>query len=69
MARSFKVNTGVGIDGIAPHQFAWLSDELVQCVLHLVEEIEKNCKWPERISIALIHLIPKEAGGRRPIAT
>ena len=68
VARSFKSNTGVGIDGVSPHQFAWLSDDLVHCTLQLFEEIELECSWPEQIATAMIHLIPKEAGGRRPIA-
>ena len=58
----------MGIDGISPHQFAWLSDDLIKCVTQLIEGIERRCRWPEQIATAMIHLIPKEAGGRRPIA-
>ena len=66
VARSFKTNTGVGIDGISPHQFAWLSDDLIKCVTQLIEGIERRCRWPEQIATAMIHLIPKEAGGGVP---
>ena len=51
VARSFKVNTGVGIDGIAPHQFAWLSDELVQCLLQMLEKQRRNASGLNRFPV------------------
>ena len=67
-ARSFKARTGVGSDEIAPRQFAWLSDELIGAMIRLYGEIERTCIWPRQLCTALIHLIPKVTGGRRPIA-
>ena len=67
VARSFKAKTGVGLDEITPNQFAWLSDELIGAMLRLYGEIEKQAVWPQQLSTALIHLIPKDTGGRRPI--
>ena len=37
-------------------------------MIKVATEIERHCCWPEQVGTALIHLIPKETGGRRPIA-
>ena len=67
-ARSFKRHTGVGVDWVSPHQFDWLSDDLIEALIKLWKKIEQKCRWPSQLTTALIHLIPKESGGRRPIA-
>ena len=67
-ARSFKERTGVGIDGIAPRQLDWLSDALLERVIELLEVIEEGGAWLGNAASALMHLIPKPQGGRRPIA-
>ena len=66
-ARSFKESTAIGVDGIPPRTVALLSDELLEVVADLVNRIEEGGRWPQSYSTAVLHLIPKLAGGRRPI--
>ena len=68
VARSFKERTGIGIDGIAPNQLDWMSDVLLERTIELLEAIEEKGAWPGAVATALMHLIPKAQGGRRPIA-
>ncbi len=64
---SFSPHTGVGGDHFRPVWFSWLSDPLLACFADVFMSIEAVGRWPRRLRLALIHLIPKEAGGRRPI--
>ncbi len=66
-ALTFKEVTGVGVDGIFPRQFAWLSDDLLGTLADYFLRLESVGLWPQQVQQALIHLIPKLAGGRRPI--
>ena len=66
-ARSFKESTSIGVDGIPPKTVALLSDELLEVVADLINRIEEGGVWPQSYSTAVLHLIPKPAGGRRPI--
>ncbi len=66
-AASFHPFTGVGGDHFMPIWFSWVSDALLGCFARLFMAIEAKGRWPEKLRLALIHLIPKEAGGRRPI--
>ena len=51
-----------------PTHFAWLSDDLLQELCRFYEVAEELGCWPQKkISTSLVHLIPKAAGGRRPI--
>ena len=45
----------------------WLSDDLLDSVAKLLKAIENAGSWPQQLMEALIHLIPKPTGGRRPI--
>jgi hypothetical protein len=64
---SFHPHTGVGGDHFLPIWFSWLSDALLECFADAFMDIEAVGRWPSRLLLALMHLIPKEAGGRRPI--
>ena len=66
-ARTFKEKTAVGIDAISPKQFSWLSDVLLQRLAELLMELENIGVWPSQLQEAIVHLIPKAAGGRRPV--
>ncbi len=66
-ARRFKPFTGVGADLFRPHWFSWLSDQLLQVISQLMTAIEGAGQWPGQVLVVLVHLIPKEGGGRRPI--
>ena len=66
-ARSFKDSTAIGVDGIPPKVVATLSDELLHVVAELVNRVEEVGAWPQSYATAVLHLIPKPSGGRRPI--
>ncbi len=66
-AYSFKVGTGTGVDGVPPRHYAWLSDELLGSIMDLLMFLEEAALWPSQVSEALMRLIPKPSGGRRPI--
>jgi hypothetical protein len=66
-ARSFKTKTTVGVDAISPSHFAWLSDQLLCRVASLLARLEEEGMWPSQLQQAIVHLIPKASGGRRPI--
>ena len=67
-AATFKVNTGTSIDGLSPKMFTWLSDCLLERIAQFTTIMEQEGKCPKQVEEALIHLIPKATGGRRPIA-
>ena len=66
-ARSFKPRTASGVDALVPEHFAWLSDPLLDRVGELFAALERAGCWPRQVALALVHLIPKAAGGRRSI--
>ncbi len=66
-ARRFHPYTGVGSDLFRPLWFGWLSDPLLSRVAALLTEVERAGRWPGQVMTVLMHLIPKEGGGRRPI--
>ena len=66
-AAQFKKTTGVGVDAISPRAYGWLSDELLDAIGRFLGTLEEEGVWPQQLEEALIHLIPKAAGGRRPI--
>ncbi len=66
-ARRFRPYTGVGADLFRPHWFAWLSSQLLEAVARFMVDIERAGRWPGQVLHVLVHLIPKEGGGRRPI--
>ena len=66
-ARSFKAKTAIGVDAISPCHYSWLSDELLGRVAELLMKLEVVGIWLARIAEAIVHLIPKATGGRRPV--
>ncbi len=66
-SRRFHPCTGIGADLFRPHWFAWLSDPLLVVIAKLFGRIEAEGRWPGQLMVTMVHLIPKESGGRRPI--
>ncbi len=66
-SRRFHPCTGIGADLFRPHWFAWLSDPLLAAIAKLFMRIEAAGRWPGQLMVTMVHLIPKESGGRRPI--
>ena len=69
-ACSFSNSTAMGMDAVPPRFVAFLSRELLSAIAAFLNRVEVTGKWPDsdRISTAVMHLIPKAGGGRRPIA-
>ncbi len=63
----FRRETAVGGDNFAPLWLEWLSDNVIEEIIDLFTEVERIGQWPTQLHIALMHLIPKTDGGRRPI--
>ena len=66
-ARTFSPDTGIGCDGFPPRALADLSTPLRECVAQFLNYVDTVGYWPEAVATALIPLIPKTDGGRRPI--
>ena len=64
-ARSFPIRKG--FCGFCARWFAYVSDELLQCLCVLLEACERMGMWPGALMQAILHLIPKRGGGKRPI--
>ncbi len=66
-SRSFRAETAIGCDGVSPRAFSWLSDALLAALGDFMMMIEAAGCWPRQVTMAMMRLIPKSAGGRRPI--
>ena len=66
-SRSFPTDTSMGCDSFPPSAIASMSEELRGCIADFLNLAEKEGAWPEKATAALMHLIPKTDGGRRPI--
>jgi hypothetical protein len=64
---SFKVRTATGVDSMTPRHYGWLSDVLLDRLGEFMVALMGIGIWPSQVSEAILHLIPKPAGGRRPI--
>ncbi len=62
-AMSFKVTTAMGVDSVTPRHYAWLSDTLLTRLGELMAALTAVGIWPAQVSAAILHLIPKPAGG------
>ena len=60
--------TAVGVDQWSPEVWRDLSDEALEELVHLLNDVEQRLTWPAHIYYNLIILIGKPAGGTRPIA-
>ena len=66
-SRTFSPDTGIGCDGFPPRAIAGLSTPLRGCIAQFLNYVEETGYWPTAVATALIHLILKSDGGRRPI--
>ena len=66
-AMTFSMRTAVGEDWIRPREVGMLSDRLLDRYAAVMNSAEACGSWPKLVSTNLIHLIPKPAGGMRPI--
>ena len=66
-SRTFSSDTAIGCDGFPPRAIADLSSPLRECIAQFLNHIEAVGYWPDAVATALIHLILKSDGGRRPI--
>ena len=66
----FRLNarTAVGVDQWSPAVWRDLSDEAIQELPMLLNEVERTLTWPAHAYYNLIVLMGKPAGGTRPIA-
>ncbi len=65
-ARTFKASTSA-VGGWHPRQLGQLSDELTGLLVRLVWVSEVSGVWPEQEAEVLVKMLPKAAGGHRPI--
>ena len=66
-ASTFPKGTSIGCDAIPLAVLADLSEPLRDAIARLLNHLEREGSWPAEVSTALVHLIPKPSGGRRPI--
>ena len=66
-SKTFSARTGVGEDWIRPREVAMLSDSVLDRYAAVLNLAENSGVWPALVTTNLIHLIPKPAGGMRPI--
>jgi len=64
-ARAFPAKKG--FSGCNARWVLYLGDEALWGVCRFLEACERNGLWPEAVRHAILHLIPKRGGGRRPI--
>ena len=67
-ALTFPAISGAAVDGFHPRQMAMLSEGGLQTIALLFRAMEKIGRLPEQLIFLLFVLIPKQAGGVRPIA-
>ena len=66
-ADTFPHGTGLGADNMSPRAISALPDNLLQEMAEILNECERTGLWPDQWRIAIIVLLPKPDGGRRPI--
>ncbi len=66
-ANSFAARTSTTYDGFHPRQLGKLSDEALDTLGLLLAAVERSGIWPRQISLIVATLLPKLAGGFRPI--
>ncbi len=66
-AATFPPWTGTSSELLTPRHYTWLSDMLLDRLGIFMKLLESWGWWPEQLMEALIRLIPKPTGGRRPI--
>ena len=66
-ARTFPAGTGRGADDMAPRAVASVPKTQLAKLAQLLNECEKQGRWPQSCELVLIVLLPKADGGKRPI--
>ncbi len=66
-AATFSPWTGTSSELLTPRHYTWLSDLLLSRIGVFLQLLESWGIWPQQLTEALIRLIPKATGGRRPI--
>ena len=66
-ANTFRPSTGLGVDIISPKAWLRLPDAALRSMSRILSAAEHLGEWPSYLSLALIVLLPKSDGGRRPI--
>ncbi len=66
-AATFPPWTGTSSELLTPRHYTWLSDLLLSRIGAFLWLLEAWGIWPQQLMEALIRLIPKATGGRRPI--
>lgn len=66
--KSFAMMTGTGIDDAHPRVWALLKAELIELFIDMGMLIEDTGILPEKVRLIVMRLMPKAAGGVRPIA-
>ena len=64
---SFPDATGLGWDDLHPKALLRLDDTMLAALLRILFLCECRGTWPASTAIAIVALIPKTDGGRRPI--
>jgi len=67
LCMTFKSTTGIGCCGFHPRHFAFLSEEAYAILALIWLAMLRLGLTPQQIDLLIILLIPKEAGGDRPI--
>ena len=67
-AKRIKEKTAFGVDDLHPRLWASFSDELLELMIEVCTAIERHGTVPRQARRNLVCLIPKAAGGVRPIA-
>ncbi len=66
-ADSFAARTSATYDGFHPRQLGKLSDASLDTLGIVLAAVERSGVWPRQVSLIVATLIPKPAGGFRPI--
>ncbi len=66
-AKSFKEATATTFDGFHPRGLECLSDDALATLATMLEAVESSGIWPRQLSMVVAALLPKPAGGYRPI--
>ena len=62
-ARTFPADTGLGADGISQRALLRLSEEAIDALAHLYNQIENAGSWTNSLDLVLIVLLGKADGG------
>ena len=65
-ARTFSPDTGLGVDSFSPRSLVHLPRGRLEQLAALLNDCERQGRWPTLWQLVMIVLIPKGDGGRRP---